>query len=162
MNKIVISKLISIANQFDSMGNYEDADRLSDVANSFQAPNKEDIDERMDQSFENSDDYQALQDILEDMLNSGELSPEQKSEIENIIGDNSSAIDFSNDEDDDSIDVKELSNPIDGEEMMSDDTADEMDDTDIEKPSEEDLESLFADDPELLEWWRNLGSNNNE
>ncbi len=43
MNKIVISKLISIANQFDSMGNYEDADRLSDVANSFQAPNKEDI-----------------------------------------------------------------------------------------------------------------------
>jgi hypothetical protein len=162
MNKIVISKLISIANQFDSMGNYEDADRLSDVAGSFQAPNKEDIDARMDQSFENSDDYQALQDILEDMLNSGELSPEQKSEIENIIGDDSSAIDFSNDEDDDSIDVKELSNPIDGEEMMPDDTADEMDDTDIEKPSEEDLESLFADDPELLEWWRNLGSNNNE
>lgn len=162
MNKIVISKLISIANQFDSMGNYEDADRLSDVAGSFQAPNKEDIDARMDQSFENSDDYQALQDILEDMLNSGELSPEQKSEIENIIGDDSSAIDFSNDEDDDSIDVKELSNPIDGDEMMSDDTADEMNDTDIEKPSEDDLESLFADDPELLEWWRNLGSNNNE
>ena len=51
MNKIVISKLISIANQFDSMGNYEDADKLSDVANSFQAPKKEDIDERMDKSF---------------------------------------------------------------------------------------------------------------
>jgi hypothetical protein len=162
MNKIVISKLISIANQFDSMGNYEDADKLSDVANSFQAPNKEDIDERMDKSFEDSDDYQALQDILEEMLNSGELSPQQKTEIENIVGEGSDVSDFSNDEDDDSIDVKELSNPIDGDEMMPDDTADEMNDTDIEKPSEDDLESLFADDPELLEWWRNLGSNNNE
>ena len=37
---------------------------------------------------------------------------------------------------------------------------DEMEDTDIEKPNDEDLESLFADDPELLEWWRNLGNRN--
>jgi hypothetical protein len=43
---------------------------------------------------------------------------------------------------------------------MPDEMPVEMEDTDIEKPNDEDLESLFADDPELLEWWRNLGNRN--
>jgi len=164
MNKIVISKLISVANELDAMGNHDDADRLTDLADSYEAPDKEDIDLRMDKSLEDSDDYQALQEILNEMLNSGEISSEQKSQVENVLGDSSPFSDYSND-DDDSMNVKELSNPIDGDDMMADDMMaddmpNEMEDTDIEKPNEEDLESLFADDPELLEWWRNLGNRN--
>lgn len=152
MNKIVISKLISVANELDAMGNHDDADRLTDLANSYNAPNKEDIDLRMDKSFEDSDDYQALHQILEEMLNSGEINSKQKTQIENVLGDSSTFSDYSND-DGESMNVKELSNPIDSGEMKN---------TDIKKPNDEDLESLFADDPELLEWWRNLGNNNNE
>jgi hypothetical protein len=159
MNKIVISKLISVANELDAMGNHDDADRLTDLADSYEAPDKEDIDLRMDKSLEDSDDYQALQEILNEMLNSGEISSEQKSQVESVLGDSSPFSDYSND-DDDSMNVKELSNPIEGDEMMANDMPDKMEDTDIEKPNEEDLESLFADDPELLEWWRNLGNRN--
>jgi hypothetical protein len=163
MNKIVISKLISVANELDAMGDSVNADRLTNLADSYQAPRKEDIDERMDQSFEDSDDFSALQNILSDMLSSGEITSDQKNEIEDIVNGEMSTDDFSSD--DDSMNVKELSNPIDGDEtmaddMMANDMPDEMEDTDIEKPNDEDLESLFADDPELLEWWRNLGNRN--
>jgi hypothetical protein len=163
MNKIVISKLISVANELDAMGDSVNADRLTNLADSYQAPLKEDIDERMDQSFEDSDDFSALQNILSDMLSSGEITSDQKNEIEDIVNGEMSTDDFSSD--DDSMNVKELSNPIDGDEtmaddMMANDMPDEMEDTDIEKPNDEDLESLFADDPELLEWWRNLGNRN--
>jgi|APGre2960657404_1045060.scaffolds.fasta_scaffold143200_2 hypothetical protein len=162
MNKIVISKLISVANELDAMGDSVNADRLTNLADSYQAPRKEDIDERMDQSFEDSDDFSALQNILSDMLSSGEITSDQKNEIEDIVNGEMSTDDFSSD--DDSMNVKELSNPIDGDEMMADEMPDEMpvemEDTDIEKPNDEDLESLFADDPELLEWWRNLGNRN--
>jgi hypothetical protein len=162
MNKIVISKLISVANELDAMGDSVNADRLTNLADSYQAPRKEDIDERMDQSFEDSDDFSALQNILSDMLSSGEITSDQKNEIEDIVNGEMSTDDFSSD--DDSMNVKELSNPIDGDEMMAnempDEMSDEMEDTDIEKPNDEDLESLFADDPELLEWWRNLGNRN--
>ena len=162
MNKIVISKLISVANELDAMGDSVNADRLTNLADSYQAPLKEDIDERMDQSFEDSDDFSALQNILSDMLSSGEITSDQKNEIEDIVNGEMSTDDFSSD--DDSMNVKELSNPIDGDEMMADEMPDEMpvemEDTDIEKPNDEDLESLFADDPELLEWWRNLGNRN--
>jgi hypothetical protein len=112
----------------------------------------------MDQSFEDSDDFSALQNILSDMLSSGEITSDQKNEIEDIVNGEMSTDDFSSD--DDSMNVKELSNPIDGDEMMADEMPVEMEDTDIEKPNDEDLESLFADDPELLEWWRNLGNRN--
>jgi hypothetical protein len=162
MNKIVISKLISVANELDAMGDSVNADRLTNLADSYQAPRKEDIDERMDQSFEDSDDFSALQNILSDMLSSGEITSDQKNEIEDIVNGEMSTDNFSSD--DDSMNVKELSNPIDGDEMMADEMPDEMpvemEDTDIEKPNDEDLESLFADDPELLEWWRNLGNRN--
>jgi hypothetical protein len=163
MNKIVISKLISVANELDAMGDSVNADRLTNLADSYQAPLKEDIDERMDQSFEDSDDFSALQNILSDMLSSGEITSDQKNEIEDIVNGEMSTDDFSSD--DDSMNVKELSNPIDGDEtmaddMMANDMPDEIEDTDIEKPNDEDLESLFADDPELLEWWRNLGNRN--
>jgi hypothetical protein len=163
MNKIVISKLISVANELDAMGDSVNADRLTNLADSYQAPRKEDIDERMDQSFEDSDDFSALQNILSDMLSSGEITSDQKNEIEDIVNGEMSTDDFSSD--DDSMNVKELSNPINGDEtmaddMMANDMPDEMEDTDIEKPNDEDLESLFADDPELLEWWRNLGNRN--
>jgi hypothetical protein len=158
MNKIVISKLISVANELDAMGDSVNADRLTNLADSYQAPRKEDIDERMDQSFEDSDDFSALQNILSDMLSSGEITSDQKNEIEDIVNGEMSTDDFSSD--DDSMNVKELSNPIDGDEMMADEMPVEMEDTDIEKPNDEDLESLFADDPELLEWWRNLGNRN--
>jgi hypothetical protein len=162
MNKIVISKLISVANELDAMGDSVNADRLTNLADSYQATRKEDIDERMDQSFEDSDDFSALQNILSDMLSSGEITSDQKNEIEDIVNGEMSTDDFSSD--DDSMNVKELSNPIDGDEMMADEMPDEMpvemEDTDIEKPNDEDLESLFADDPELLEWWRNLGNRN--
>ena len=162
MNKIVISKLISVANELDAMGDSVNADRLTNLADSYQAPRKEDIDERMDQSFEDSDDFSALQNILSDMLSSGEITSDQKNEIEDIVNGEMSTDDFSSD--DDSMNFKELSNPIDGDEMMADEMPDEMpvemEDTDIEKPNDEDLESLFADDPELLEWWRNLGNRN--
>ena len=60
MNKIVISKLISVANELDAMGDSDNADRLTNLADSYQAPLKEDIDERMDQSFEDSDDFSEL------------------------------------------------------------------------------------------------------
>ena len=162
MNKIVISKLISVANELDAMGDSVNADRLTNLADSYQAPRKEDIDVRMDQSFEDSDDFSALQNILSDMLSSGEITSDQKNEIEDIVNGEMSTDNFSSD--DDSMNVKELSNPIDGDEMMADEMPDEMpvemEDTDIEKPNDEDLESLFADDPELLEWWRNLGNRN--
>jgi hypothetical protein len=162
MNKIVISKLISVANELDAMGDSVNADRLTNLADSYQAPRKEDIDERMDQSFEDSDDFSALQNILSDMLSSGEITSDQKNEIEDIVNGEMSTDNFSSD--DDSMNVKELSNPIDGDEMMADEMPDEMpvemEDTNIEKPNDEDLESLFADDPELLEWWRNLGNRN--
>jgi hypothetical protein len=48
MNKIVISKLISVANELDAMGDSVNADRLTNLADSYQAPLKEDIDERIE------------------------------------------------------------------------------------------------------------------
>ena len=48
MNKIVISKLISVANELDAMGDSVNADRLTNLADSYQAPRKEDIDERIE------------------------------------------------------------------------------------------------------------------
>ena len=48
MNKIVISKLISVANELDAMGDSDNADRLTNLADSYQAPLKEDIDERIE------------------------------------------------------------------------------------------------------------------
>ena len=95
MNKIVISKLISVANELDAMGDSDNADRLTNLADSYQAPLKEDIDESMDQSFENSDDFSELQKILSDMLSSGEITSDQKNDIEDIVNGEMSTDDFS-------------------------------------------------------------------
>ena len=59
--------------------------------------------------------------------------------------------------------VKEFSNPMGDleDENMEPETV-EPEPTDISDINESDLENLFADDPELLQWWRNLGNNNNE
>lgn len=161
MNKIVISKLISVANELDAMGDSDNADRLINLADSYQAPFKEDIDERMDQSFEDSDDFSELQKILSDMLSSGEITSGQKNDIEDIVNGEMSTDDFSSD--DDSMNVKEFSNPMGDleDENMEPETV-EPEPTDTSDINESDLEDLFADDPELLQWWRNLGNNNNE
>ena len=161
MNKIVISKLISVANQLDAMGDHDNADRLTDLADSYEAPFKEDIDERMDQSLEDSDDFNELQRILSEMLSSGEITSDQKTEIEDIVNSEMSTDDFSSD--DDSVNVKEFSNPmgdVEDEDMKPKTT--EPEPTDTSKVDDTDLEELFADDPELLNWWRNLGSNEDE
>ena len=161
MNKIVISKLISVANELDAMGDSDNADRLTNLADSYQGPLKEDIDERMDQSFENSDDFSELQKILSDMLSSGEITSDQKNDIEDIVNGEMPTDDFSSD--DDSMNVKEFSNPMGDleDENMEPETV-EPEPTDTSDINESDLEELFADDPELLQWWRNLGNNNNE
>jgi hypothetical protein len=160
MNKIIISKLISVANNLDFLGSHEDADKLTRLADSFSAPMKEDIDERMDDSFSAGDDFAELQRILDEMVSSGEINEMQKSEIENIVNEGDMSSNMSSDED--SIGVKEFSNPIDSmdDEDMNSEPMPEP--TDTSTVDDEDLESLFADDPELLNWWRNLGSNKDE
>lgn len=159
MNKIVISKLFSVANELNAMGDSDNADRLTNLADSYQAPFKKDIDERMDQSFKNSDDFSELQKILSDMLSSGEITSDQKNEIEYIV--NGEIDDFSSD--DDSMNVQEFSNPMgDLEDENMEPKTVEPEPTDTSDIDKTDLEKLFADDPELLQWWRNLGNNNNE
>ena len=158
MNKIIISKLISIANQLDSIGIHDDADKLTRVADSFSAPMKEDIDERMDDSLSAGDDFAELQRILDEMVSSGEINEMQKSEIENIVNEGDMSKDMSSDED--SVNVKEFSNPVNSPDDMDSEPMPEP--TDTSKVDDADLEDLFADDPELLNWWRNLGSNKDE
>lgn len=160
MNKIIISKLISIANQLDSIGIHDDADKLTRVADSFSAPMKEDIDERMDDSLSAGDDFAELQRILDEMVSSGEINEMQKSEIENIVNEGDMSNDMSSDEE--PIGVKEFSNPVDSMDNDDMDSEPMPEPTDTSTVDDEDLESLFADDPELLNWWRNLGSNKDE
>ena len=113
------------------------------------------------QSVEDSDDFSELQKILSDMLSSGEITSDQKNDIEDIVNGEMSTDDFSSD--DDSMNVKEFSNPMGDleDENMEPETV-ELEPTDTSDINESDLEDLFADDPELLQWWRNLGNNNNE
>jgi hypothetical protein len=80
--KTVIAKLLQTANNLDSLGHFEEANRLTKLAYDFNNPEKEEI---VDDSFINADEHESLSQVLEEMTNSGELNDEQVRHILDIV-----------------------------------------------------------------------------
>ena len=82
MKKETISSMIKVANELDKIGMGFEADRMTKMAYDFSNPVKEEL---VDDSLKNSDDYQELQEILEEMSASGEISEQQVKHILEIV-----------------------------------------------------------------------------
>lgn len=82
MKKETISSMIRVANELDKIGMGFEADRMTKMAYDFSNPVKEEL---VDDSLKNSDDYQELQEILEEMSASGEISEQQVKHILEIV-----------------------------------------------------------------------------
>lgn len=80
--KTVIAKLLQTANNLDSLGHFEEANRLTKLAYDFNNPEKEEL---VDDSFINADEHESLSKVLEEMTNSGELNDEQVRHILDIV-----------------------------------------------------------------------------
>ncbi len=74
--------MIRVANELDKIGMGFEADRMTKMAYDFSNPVKEEL---VDDSLKNSDDYQELQEILEEMSASGEISEQQVKHILEIV-----------------------------------------------------------------------------
>ena len=55
--KTVIAKLLQTANNLDSLGHFEEANRLTKLAYDFNNPEKEEL---VDDSFINADEHESL------------------------------------------------------------------------------------------------------
>jgi hypothetical protein len=80
--KTVIAKLLRTANNLDSLGHFEEANRLTRLAYDFNNPEKEEL---VDNSFINADEHESLTRVLEEMTNSGELNDDQVRHIMDIV-----------------------------------------------------------------------------
>jgi hypothetical protein len=82
MKKETITAMINMANELDKIGMGFEADRMTKMAYDFSNPAKEEL---VDDSLKNSDDHQELQEILEEMSASGEITDEQVKHILEIV-----------------------------------------------------------------------------
>ena len=74
--------MINMANELDKIGMGSEADRMTKMAYDFSNPAKEEL---VDDSLKNSDDHQELQQILEEMSATGEITDEQVKHILEIV-----------------------------------------------------------------------------
>jgi hypothetical protein len=82
MKKETITAMINMANELDKIGMGSEADRMTKMAYDFSNPAKEEL---VDDSLKNSDDHQELQQILEEMSATGEITDEQVKHILEIV-----------------------------------------------------------------------------
>lgn len=170
--KNTLKNLIYVADYFDSVQMHEESTVLTRIAKKIVISQEDDFDPEEDPiDVDMADDLNTLDDEmveLQKILDELGLSDDQKQEIMDIV----ESVD---EEDEEDGDVKEFSfeDDMKSEKMMQDaDIQDEGNqavfenavlegedsDADMSDQSANDeIESLLADDPELLKWYRSLG-----
>jgi hypothetical protein len=168
--KNTLKNLIYVADYFDSVQMHEESTVLTRIAKKIVISKEDDFDPEEDPiDVDMADDLNTIDDEmieLQKILDELGLSDDQKQEIMDIVE--------SVDEEDE--DVKELSfeDDMKSEQMMED--ADMQDvgnqavfenailegedsdaDMSTDQSANDEIESLLADDPELLKWYRSLG-----
>lgn len=171
--KNTLKNLIYVADYFDSIKMHEESTALTRIAKKIVISEEmDDFDPEEDPiDVDMGDDLNTLDDEmieLEKILDELGLSDDQKKEIMDIVE--------STDEDEDD-DVKEFSfeDDMKSEQMMENaDMQDEgnqavfenavlegeesdADMSEVDQSANDEIESLLADDPELLKWYRSLG-----
>ena len=171
--KNTLKKLIYVADYFDSIKMHEESTALTRIAKKIVISEEmDDFDPEEDPiDIDMGDELNTLDDEmieLEKILDELGLSDDQKKEIMDIVE--------STDEDEDD-DVKEFSfeDDMKSEQMMENaDMQDEgnqavfenavlegeesdADMSEVDQSANDEIESLLADDPELLKWYRSLG-----
>lgn len=171
--KNTLKNLIYVADYFDSIKMHEESTALTRIAKKIVISEEmDDFDPEEDPiDIDMGDDLNTLDDEmieLEKILDELGLSDDQKKEIMDIVE--------STDEDEDD-DVKEFSfeDDMKSEQMMENaDMQDEgnqavfenavlegeesdADMSEVDQSANDEIESLLADDPELLKWYRSLG-----
>lgn len=171
--KNTLKNLIYVADYFDSIKMHEESTALTRIAKKIVISEEmDDFDPEEDPiDIDMGDELNTLDDEmieLEKILDELGLSDDQKKEIMDIVE--------STDEDEDD-DVKEFSfeDDMNSEQMMENaDMQDEgnqavfenavlegeesdADMSEVDQSANDEIESLLADDPELLKWYRSLG-----
>lgn len=172
--KNTLKNLIYVADYLDSVKMHEESSILTRIAKKIVISEEDDFDPETDEiDVDFNDDVNTENDVLielQKILDELDLTDEQKSEIMDIVDD-------MHEEDEDEEKVKEFSFEDDmnsdnmmensdiqdeGNQAVFDDAVmrgEESDaDADVDQAANDEIESLLADDPELLEWYRNLGS----
>jgi len=170
--KNTLKNLIYVADYFDSVQMHEESTVLTRIAKKIVISKEDDFDPEEDPiDVDMADDLNTMDDEmieLQKILDELGLSDDQKQEIMDIV----ESVDEEDEEDED---VKELSfeDDMKSEQMMEDaDMQDvgnqavfenailEGEDSDADmsdQSANDEIESLLADDPELLKWYRSLG-----
>jgi hypothetical protein len=170
--KNTLKNLIYVADYFDSVQMHEESTVLTRIAKKIVISQEDDFDPEEDPiDVDMADDLNTMDDEmieLQKILDELGLSDDQKQEIMDIV----ESVDKEDEEDED---VKEFSfeDDVKSEQMMENaDMQDEGNqavfenavlegedlDADMSDQSANDeIESLLADDPELLKWYRSLG-----
>jgi hypothetical protein len=170
--KNTLKNLIYVADYFDSVQMHEESTVLTRIAKKIVISQEDDFDPEEDPiDVDMADDLNTMDDEmieLQKILDELGLSDDQKQEIMDIV----ESVD---EEDEEDGDVKEFSfeDDMQSEQMMED--ADmqnegnqavfenavlEGEDSDADmsdQSANDEIESLLADDPELLKWYRSLG-----
>jgi hypothetical protein len=170
--KNTLKNLIYVADYFDSVQMHEESTALTRIAKKIVISQEDDFDPEEDPiDVDMADDLNTMDDEmieLQKILDELGLSDDQKKEIMDIVE--------STDEDEED-DVKEFSfeDDMKSEQMMENaDMQDEgnqavfenavlegeesdADMSEVDQSANDEIESLLADDPELLKWYRSLG-----
>jgi len=171
--KNTLKNLIYVADYFDSVQMHEESTVLTRIAKKIVISKEDDFDPEEDPiDVDMADDLNTMDDEmieLQKILDELGLSDDQKQEIMDIV----ESVDEEDEEDED---VKEFSfeDDMQSEQMMED--ADMQDvgnqavfenailegedsdaDMSTDQSANDEIESLLADDPELLKWYRSLG-----
>ena len=156
--KNTLKNLIYVADYFDSIKMHEESTALTRIAKKIVISEEmDDFDPEEDPiDIDMGDELNTLDDEmieLEKILDELGLSDDQKKEIMDIVE--------STDEDEDD-DVKEFSFQDEGNQAVFENAVLEGEESDadmseVDQSANDEIESLLADDPELLKWYRSLG-----